>query len=615
MYGVYNKIIHVNFFHGADSAPSNCYVVLNTWGNLIMKKHLIAVFIILWATLLIVAKAQAEIVQILHTNDLHGFLENTVENKLIGGYPAIKYKIDYFKNLAISQNIKTITLDAGDFMEGNIFYEADEGRNVLSVMSEMGYDAVALGNHDWLMGTKDLNFLFKSNPPKFDLLASNVKINALLYPEINRNLKPYKIINISGKKIAILGLTTDEVFYKWRFYEGKISDPIRTAKKMAEKLRDDLDADFVIGLTHVGLKVDKEIAAVADLDLIVGGHSHTYLQKAVNIKNRDSERLIPIVQTGAHGKYLGRLIVELIKGKPLKILKYETILIKNDYEDEAISKSVKIARDNLNKKYGANWLNQKVGESRIPIYNSESKITPWTAFVVDSIKESRHADIAFHAAAFGGTNLPVGDVSREELFDTHPRVFDLKDKYGWHVYDVRIMGLFLKVLLHMAIKNDYAIGISGVTFDLVPRDGKSQAINGNSLVTNDLRGKKPISHLGLSRFKIKNIRINGRRVYLTRMYHVALPEGFVKGGIGITRAIKAILRKISKTDTSVLSAMEDKFKKIGILTSRYAVERNLKRDRGNMYVINKKNKIKLLKKITPRDEKQKIITSVQNIVY
>lgn len=578
-----------------------------------MRKHLLVAFIILWATLLIFAKAQGEVIQILHTNDLHGFLENSVENKQIGGYAAVKAKIEFYKNLAKSKNMKTVTLDAGDFMEGNLFYLANEGREVLNVMGEMGYDAIALGNHDWLMGTKDLNNLFKVNPPKFDLLAANVKVNAILYPEVAHKIKPYKIIDINGQRLAILGLTTDEYFYKWRFYEGHIHDPISVAKEMADELREDEDADYVIGLTHVGIDTDKKIAAEANLDLIVGGHSHTYLKEAVVVKNKETHRHIPIVQTGAHGQYLGRLIVELKKGRPLKVLKYETILINNNQQDAEMSNRVRVAREVLNRKYGENWLKQKVGESRIPIYNSEKVVTPWTAFVVDSIKESRSSDIAFHASAFGGANLPAGDISREDLFNTYPRVFDLKDKFGWHIYDVKVLGLFLKVLISKAIQHDFAIGISGVTFDLVANQGPPRQISGDQIITNDIRGESSVSHLGLSKYKIRNIRINGHRVYLTRMYHVALPEGFVKGSLGITRAIKGVLRKIYKTDSTILSAMENKFQKMGALTADYSERRNPKHSKYNTYVAWDSKTIKVINKITPKDSSQKIISTVQNL--
>lgn len=574
-----------------------------------MGKHLLAVFILLWATLFFIAKAQGEVLQILHTNDLHGFLENTVEIKTRGGYAAIKAKIEFFKKEAAKLNIKTVALDAGDFMEGNLFYMAEKGKSVLNIMSEMGYDAVALGNHDWLMGTKDLNALFKSTPPRFDLLAANVAVNAILYPEIKKNIRPYKIIDINGKKLAILGLTTDEVFYKWRFYEGRINSPVKTAVKLAKQLRNKEGADFVVALTHTGLEVDKVIASKSQVDLVVGGHSHTLLKEPVWALNSSANRYVPIVQTGAHGNYLGRLLVEVVKGKPLKVLKYETIVISQELEDKHIGHHVHDARKKLNQFYGQSWLNQTVGKSTIPLSNSETKITPWTSFVVDSIKESRNSHIAFHSSALAGSDLPPGNIAREELFNTYPRFFDLNDHYGWHVYDVKIMGLFLKVLIHAALKSNYTVAISGATFDLVAKDGSTLTVDNDDLIDNDLSKKRITDHLGFSKFKIKNIKINGNRVSLTRMYHVALPEGFVKGSLGISSFFKFVLKRVYKTETTVISAMEKKFKKIGVLTEDYAEKRDPKRTKGTMYVLHGKNQIRLLKRVSPADTQQKVINS------
>ena len=116
---------------------------------------------------------QAKLVQILHTNDLHSYLESTIKDPKKGGYATLKTLIDREKLRAMKQGIPTLVLDAGDFLEGNLFFLSDGGKQVMRVMNQMGYDAAVLGNHDWLMGTRQMDDYLKEVPPNFPLLAAN----------------------------------------------------------------------------------------------------------------------------------------------------------------------------------------------------------------------------------------------------------------------------------------------------------------------------------------------------------------------------------------------------------------------------------------------------------
>ena len=117
----------------------------------------------------------AKLVQILHTNDLHSYLESTIKDPKKGGHAYLKTAIEKQKYLAGRQGIPSLVLDAGDFLEGNLFFLADGGKQVMKVMNNMGYDAVVLGNHDWLMGTKQMEGYLEETAPSFPLLAANFK--------------------------------------------------------------------------------------------------------------------------------------------------------------------------------------------------------------------------------------------------------------------------------------------------------------------------------------------------------------------------------------------------------------------------------------------------------
>lgn len=489
----------------------------------------------------------AELLQIIHTNDLHGYLDHTVYDESKGGYHRVKTVIDDLKKGASVNGIDSLVLDAGDFMEGSIYYMANRGRRTLSIMNDMGYDAVVLGNHDWLMGTKELDALLEDVSPQFSLLAANFKVKTpLIHPHIKKHINERLVIEKSGVKIAIVGLTTDELFYRWAFDKGRIKDPIKAGKKISKKIKKkEKDIDFTFALTHLGLSGDRKLVENSQFDLVIGGHSHSALHEEVYVKNKDGIS-VPIVQAGEHGNYVGQLIVDVEKGKPVRVVSYKLIPVTDSYErDSNVELQVIKAREEINKMYGKEWLETIVGKSEIPLQHSQYKLTLWTAFITDALKESVNADISFHSPNFAGTDLKVGNITREDLYNTHPRVFNLDDKYGWAVYNVNIYGWALKLVTKIVLKMNLPVSFSGITFDLI-RDDKDK-----------------------EDFKVKNIKVKGRKVKALKKYRVALNEGIVVGGLGITRFVKLILRQISKTEKTVWGALIDKVKKEKVITKQF----------------------------------------------
>ena len=122
-------------------------------------------------SLLQITAANATVVQILHTNDLHASLKASGApaegRETAGGWAQLKSTLDELTEKAKLQNIETIRLDAGDFFEGTLSYFPDNGANVLKAFQSMGYDAAALGNHDWLMGARNTNQAFGKTPFPF----------------------------------------------------------------------------------------------------------------------------------------------------------------------------------------------------------------------------------------------------------------------------------------------------------------------------------------------------------------------------------------------------------------------------------------------------------------
>ena len=157
--------------------------------------------------------AVARPLQIIHTNDLHSHLDHANDPGR-GSYAAVKATIDRIKWEAMNQGIDTLVLDAGDFLEDSQYFLADHGAYAWKAMNAMGYDAVEIGNHDWIAGLKDLDRAVGAAKPAFAFLGAN-----FLYGWDSTNLVKYMRPSFetkrAGARIAVYGLATDDPFFAW----------------------------------------------------------------------------------------------------------------------------------------------------------------------------------------------------------------------------------------------------------------------------------------------------------------------------------------------------------------------------------------------------------------
>ena len=251
-------------------------------------------------------------ITILHTNDVHSHIEpfskdhSEFPNK--GGFERRATLISEIRR----QNPNTLLFDAGDIFQGTPYFNFYGGEIEFKLMSMLGYDAVTIGNHDFDNGIDGLD---KQLPnAKFDIISSNYDFkNTILESKIGN----YKIYNKSGVKIGVfgLGIELEGLVSKDLFKETKYLDPIDIANDTAKKLKETENCDLVICLSHLGYKYEKFPNKVSDLnlakstkniDLIIGGHTHTFMNKPVVVKN-NVENDVLINQVGCFGLYLGRI--------------------------------------------------------------------------------------------------------------------------------------------------------------------------------------------------------------------------------------------------------------------------------------------------------------------
>lgn len=175
-------------------------------------------------------------------------------------------------------------------------------------MNALGYDAATIGNHEFDNGQDEL--ARRTGNAEFPLLCANYTFNK---SNLNSLLKPYVIIERAGKKFGIIGLTVNvkNVVAK-KFQDGmEYQNHIEVANALAERLRKEEGCNVIIALTHIGFRGDIELAEQSkEIDIIVGGHSHTTIENKKVVKNLNGNDVI-VVQDGEKGEFVGRLDIWL----------------------------------------------------------------------------------------------------------------------------------------------------------------------------------------------------------------------------------------------------------------------------------------------------------------
>ncbi|MCF8714622.1 metallophosphatase [Joostella atrarenae] len=247
---------------------------------------------------------------ILHTNDVHSHIDpfpvSHARNPNQGGVARRASLIEGIRN----ENPNTLLLDAGDIFQGTPYFNFYGGEIEFKLMSMLKYDAATLGNHDFDNGVEGL--LAQLPNAKFEIINGNYDFsNTVLDGRIN----PYKIFIKDGIKIGVfgLGVELDGLVTKGLYKETKYLDPIEKAQDITRELKEDKNCDLVICLSHLGYKYNNDKVSdivlaqnTENIDLIIGGHTHTFMDKPVVEVNRKGKNVL-INQVGCYGIYLGRI--------------------------------------------------------------------------------------------------------------------------------------------------------------------------------------------------------------------------------------------------------------------------------------------------------------------
>lgn len=267
---------------------------------------------------------------ILHTNDVHSRLDpfpmDGGKNQGLGGVAARAALISKIRN----EEGQVLLLDAGDIFQGTPYFNIYKGEPEMKAMAAMQYDAAIMGNHDFDAGLD--NFALQLQHANFPVLMCNY---GFANTAMESKYKPYKIfrkgklkIGVTGVGIEMKGLVPDSLYGNTVYL-----DPIQSANATAAALKKQEGCDMVICLSHLGYKYDDNKISdlvlareTENIDLIIGGHTHTFMDEPAVLKNKNGSDVI-INQVGWAGILLGRLDFEFNGYKRKNLVKSHSVVV------------------------------------------------------------------------------------------------------------------------------------------------------------------------------------------------------------------------------------------------------------------------------------------------
>jgi 5'-nucleotidase len=385
--------------------------------------------------------ASAEKLVILHTNDTHSAIQPDRNGQ--GGVLQRKAIIDSVRNA--EKNV--ITVDAGDMVQGSLYFKYFGGDVEYPLMNMTGYDIRILGNHEFDNGMDALAAKYRT--VEADRLSANYDFSGTVLDGV---FKPYTIKVVDGKKIGFIGLNVDpESLISTKCIDVNFKEVIPTANEVAAYLKNKENCDLVVAVTHIGYEKENEkttdvelIQASKDIDLVIGGHSHTLIdpahpEKFPSLISNAEGRLVRVGQTGKYGKYIGKMTIDLddlddgADGFDGTSIEYELIPVTDRFPENTLDSRMKgfiapykVAVDSVEHRVVGQSLYDMRNDTRTGgLQNLTADFTlDYTRHKADSLREAGHdiprVDLAFMNVGGIRQNMPKGDITEGQILSTYP---------------------------------------------------------------------------------------------------------------------------------------------------------------------------------------------------
>lgn len=267
--------------------------------------------------LLVLPLSAQKSITILHTNDVHSRIEPISPNNPDvatagkGGFLRIANYVEEVR----TETDNLLIFDSGDFSQGTPYYTKFKGDVEIKLMNIIGYDAATIGNHEFDFGLDNMARLFRM--ANFPIVCANYEVEGTVLEGL---IKPYIVITKNGMKIGVFGLSPQlqGLVQEMNYGDVKFIDPIETGNRVAKELKEKEKCDMIICISHLGytstsedLANDVKLAKQSrNINLILGGHSHTFMEEADAVENLDG-KIVTITQTGKSGIFVDRVDVTI----------------------------------------------------------------------------------------------------------------------------------------------------------------------------------------------------------------------------------------------------------------------------------------------------------------
>jgi len=533
------------------------------------------------------AKPSPVALTLLHTNDLHSHFRPDDSALNLGGLARIKTLVDRIRN----EDPGALLVDGGDFSEGQIYYNLGAGVETMRMMDYIGYDAVVVGNHDWLNGPDVLIDAWKAAGPRMALLGANLDISAYARQnEFKKTVLPFVIKEVKGVKVAFIGLSTYEFIYDKYFQPVKILSPFSIAKDLASRLKRKA-ADVVVVVSHNSTKQNAEVLEQAsDVDLVVGAHDHRkYITPVVVKRNGAPDGWI--VETGSWGRYLGKVELDVTprdpadpSSRPLVRLK-KAGLIQVDSRvpehPEALARIDELER-RIEQEMGPVFSNHVAhNEVELSRHGQENLMGNMAtdAYLHQIRKQGVEADFAIDQVNFIYGELHPGPLTTAEIYNSNPAIYNPQTGKAWTLKTIDIEGKTLRWLMNLlfASKNIAQSGIVSISNMQVSYDPAFAIVGGDpatgpvpprleAWLTPWINGSP--SPDGEAQAVVKDIKVAGVKLEPNQRYRMAAGGGIIESIRFINSLLPGTVPMASLKDTGIESwrLMEDHLAAMGTVT-------------------------------------------------
>ncbi|MBM2846396.1 MAG: hypothetical protein HW407_1708 [Bacteroidetes bacterium] len=475
--------------------------------------------------------SQQKAITILHTNDMHAsFVPHEAvwiksePKPMVGGFNELVFAVDSIRAVIPA----TLLLDAGDVMTGNpisdMKYGGAEGGALFEMMNRIGYDASCPGNHDLDISQDNLRALVRI--ARFPSLSANLVDDKGKFQVGNRD---YTIIERGGLKIGVFGLMLQNLagmVNQNNIVGLKVLSPIETAQRLIDEL--DPKTDLIIAITHQGVEEDSDLAAnVSGLDVIVGGHSHTRLQKPRLVND------VVIVQAGSNCENLGVLDLTVENDK---VLKYDGRLLQlwaHDGRTTRLSPFIDSLKANIDEQYAEVIATLKEDWKR---GNGETNVGN---FVAGAMAEAAGAEIGLTNTHGLRKDVSAGPLTKRDLYEVLP--------FRNVLVTFQLSGEQLRSIMKYYLTKKPAIQLTGVTCDWRRAEKKE--------------------------VEIVRLEVNGKRVDDNQRYTCATSDFFAgqsKGYIGmeidrpvfLQKTVFEVVENAARKAKTIYSPVEHRIKEV-----------------------------------------------------